>query len=289
MSPTAPPDPSATSTVSPPATATTTGARDHARAMAGTQVDAMPTVPPATATDLPPGVPPTDVLWDEVVAGGGYGWAVLPRGARLRLTDTHGDACAALLLHRADHPTERLNVADTVKVQWQAYLGEGALLLSGMGRVLAAVVEDTSERHDALCGTTTAPANEARYGEGAPHTACPNGRDHLALALTKAGRSRREVAPNINLFKGVTVEPDGALTFAGEPRPGAHVELRAEMPLLVSVANVPHPLDRRPAYTATALRVTAWRGDPAAIDDPARTATPEAERAYAATDMEMSR
>ena len=49
------------------------GRRDHARAMAGTVVDAMPTVPAV-------GGRPTsrrastaaDVLWDEVVAGGGY-------------------------------------------------------------------------------------------------------------------------------------------------------------------------------------------------------------------------
>jgi urea carboxylase-associated protein 2 len=272
-----------------PATATTTGARDHARAMAGTRVEAMPTVPPSAATDLRSGVDPADVLWDEVVAGGGYSWAVLPRGTRVRFVDTHGDACVALLLHRADHATERLNVADTVKVQWQAYLGAGSLLLSDMGRVLAAVVEDTSGRHDALCGTTTARANVARYGEGAPHTACPNGRDHLALALTKAGRSRREVAPNVNLFKGVTVEPDGALAFAGDPRPGTAVELRAEVPLLVSLADVPHPLDPRPTYTVSSVRVTAWRGEPAAPDDPVRTATPEAERAYLATEQEVAR
>ena len=272
-----------------PSTATTTGARDHARAMAGTRVEAMPTVPPSAASDLPSGVAPGDVLWDEVIAAGGYGWATLPRGARLRLVDVHGDACAGLLLHRADHPTERLNVADTVKVQWQAYLGPGALLLSDMGRVLASIVEDTSGRHDALCGTSTARSNTDRYGEGAPHTACPNGRDHLALALTKAGRSRRDIAPNVNLFKGVTVAEDGSLAFSGEAAPGAAVVLRAEVPLLVTVVDVPHPLDPRPDYTVTPLRVTAWRGEPAAGDDPARPATPEAERAYLATEQEMAR
>ena len=84
-------------------------------------------------------------------------------GAKLRLTDLDGDTCAGLGLHRADRPAERLNVADTVKVQWQAYLGPGSLLLSGQGRVLAAVVEDTSGRHDAFCGTSTRAANAARY------------------------------------------------------------------------------------------------------------------------------
>ncbi|HEV7722675.1 MAG TPA: urea amidolyase associated protein UAAP1 [Iamia sp.] len=272
-----------------PGTATTLGARDHARAMAGTVVDAMPTLPPRTATDRPGGVDPADVLWDEVVASGGYTSLVLPAGARLRLTDVDGDACAGLLLHRADRPAERLNVADTVKVQWQAYLGPGSLLLSGQGRVLAAIVDDTSGRHDALCGTSTKGANAARYGDGAADGPCPNGRDHMALALAKHGLGRGDVAPCIDLFKGAPVGPDGSLGWDGDVRPGAYVELRAELPLIVTVVDVPHPRDPRPDYTVTALRVTAWRGAPAAEDDPVRTATPEATRAYLATEREAGR
>ena len=257
--------------------------------MAGTVVEAMPTMPASGAAGLPAGVDPASVVWDEVVAPGGYSAAALPRGTRLRLTDLYGDACAGLLLHRADRPSERLNVADTVKVQWQAYLGPGSLLLSDMGRVLAAIVADTSARHDAFCGTTTFRANEARYGDGAPDGPCPNGRDHFGVALAKFGLTRRDVAPNVNLFKGARVAADGTLVFDGEPVPGAHVELRCELPLLVTVVNVPHPVDPRPEYTVTSLRLTAWRGEPASADDPVRTATPEATRAYLATEQEASR
>jgi urea carboxylase-associated protein 2 len=268
-----------------PSTATTHGARDHARAMAGTVVGAMPTVPATAATDLPEGVEPADVLWDEVVPGGGYTWRVLPRGSRLRITDLEGDACVGLLLHHHGQPTERLNVADTVKVQWQAYPGPGSLLLSDLGRVLAAVVEDTSGRHDTFCGTTNRLANERRYGDGAPDGPNPNGRDHFAVALTKAGLSRRDVAPNVNLFRGVTVAPDGEIELHPAPRrQPAHVTLRAEVDLLVTLVDVPHPLDDRPEYTVTPVRVTAWRGEPAAEDDPIRTATPEGLRAYLNTE-----
>jgi urea carboxylase-associated protein 2 len=270
-------------------TATTHGARDHARSMAGTRVETMPTVPATAAADLPDGVDAARVLWDEVVAGGGYASAALPRGARLRLTDLHGDACAGVLLHRAGRPTERLNVADTVKVQWQAYLGAGRVLLSDMGRVLAAIVEDTSGRHDAFCGTSNRAGNEARYGDGAPDGPCPNGRDHFGVALAKHGLERRDIAPNVNLFKGVRVDDDGSLRFDGDPRPGAHVDLRCELPLLVTVVNVPHPVDPRPSYTVTSLRVTAWRADPAAANDPVRTASPEAERAYLNTEQDAAR
>ena len=68
---------------------------------------------------------------------------MLARGTRIRLTDTVGTACANVLLWRADAPWERLNVADTVKVPWQAYIGAGHPLLSDQGRVLATVVAVT--------------------------------------------------------------------------------------------------------------------------------------------------
>ena len=261
----------------PPAgTATTTGARDHARAMAGSVVETMPTVPA-----------PDGLTWDEVVAGGGYTALRARRGTRIRLTDLEGDACAGLLLHRADQPSERLNVADTVKVQWQAYLGAGSLLLSDMGRVLATVLEDTSGRHDTFCGTTNARTNAERYGDGDPDGDQPNGRDHFGVALTKLGLERRDIAPNVNLFAAVRVEDDGRLTFEPGGEAGARVVLRCELPLLVSIVNVPHPLDARPSYSASPLRVTAWDGAPAGADDPHRTATPEATRAFLATEREV--
>jgi urea carboxylase-associated protein 2 len=272
-----------------PSTATTHGAREHARSQAGTLVEAMPTIPASGATDLPAGVSGDAVLWDQVVAGGGYTSAALPRGARLRMTDLQGDACAGLLLHRRDAPSERLNVADTVKVQWQAYLGAGQLLLSDMGRVLAAIVEDTSGHHDTFCGTTTRRSNEARYGDGAPDGPSPNGRDHFGVALAKHGLSRRDIAPNVNLFKGVRVADDGTLHLDADPRARAHVELRLELPTIVTLVNVPHPIDARSSYTVTPLRVTAWRGLPSGPDDPIRHASPEGQRAYLNTDQAAAR
>ncbi len=268
-----------------PGTATTHAARDHARAMHGTRVDTMPTVPPSTTPDLPLGVPAGDMRWEETVAGGGYTSLLLARGSRLRLVDLDGDCCAGVLLHRADTPTERLNVADTVKVQWQAYPGAGQLLLSDMGRSMATILTDTSARHDALCGTTNLAANAARYGDGAVDGPTPNGRDLFALARAKHGLSRRDVAPNVNLFRGVRVRPDGSLELAPPSTAGSEVVLRCDLDVLVTIVNVPHPIDERPAYTAGRLRVTAWQSTPAAADDPARTASPEAERAHHNTDL----
>lgn len=255
-------------------------ARDHARAMAGTVVEAMPVLPPV-AEDTPAGVAADDLVWEETIAAGGYATRRLSRGTRLRLVDIKGDACASLLLFNAEMPTERLNVADTVKVQWNAYLGQGKLLLSDMGRVLMSIVEDDAGTHDAFCGTSNAASNAARYGEGRNSGSFPNGRDRLLLGAAKHGLQRRDVHPCVNLFKGAAIEADGTIVPDVGPFPaGRRMVLRAEMDVIVVIANCPHVLDPRPEWTSTPLRATAWRGPVTPQDDPIRMATPEGLRAY---------
>lgn len=266
-------------------TSTPLSARAHARAMAGTVVETMPTIPATGAADPPAGVDPADIVWAETLGAGGYASRVLRRGTRLRLTDLEGDACVSLLVYNATNPIERLNVADTVKVQWNAYLGEGSLLLSDMGRVLMSIVRDTSGRHDTFAGCSNERLNVAKYGEGANHSRCPNARDRFLLALAKHGLGRKDVMPNVNLFKGVRVAVDGSMTVETEgARPGDHVELRAEMEVLVVLVNTPHVLDDRPRYTATPVRLIAWRGPATGADDTIRRSTPEALRAFENTE-----
>jgi urea carboxylase-associated protein 2 len=255
-------------------------ARDHARAMGGTVVDAMPILPPI-ASDLPSGVTAEDLVWEETIAPGGYSTRRLTRGSRLRMIDLKGDACASLLVFNAEMPSERLNVADTVKVQWNAYLGAGKLLLSDMGRVMMTLLEDGAGTHDAFSGTSNAATNAAKYGDGRNSSPYPNGRDRFLLGAAKHGLQRRDVHPCINLFKGTRIEEDGTITpVVGPFEPGRELVLRAEMDVIVVIANCPHVLDPRADYTVTPLRLTAWRGAVTPADDPARNATPEGLRAF---------
>lgn len=259
-------------------------AREHARAQAGTRVDAMPILPPV-ATDLPAGVAAEDLLWEETLAPGGYATRRLSRGARLRLIDTDGDACASLNIFNVEMPNERLNVADTVKVQWNAYLGAGKLLLSDMGRVLASIIEDGAGTHDTFCGVSNAAGNLRRYGEGRNSGIYPNGRDRLILGAAKHGLTRRDVHPCVNLFKGTRIEADGTITpLIGPFAAGRTVTLRCEMEVVVVIANCPHVLDPREGWYSTPLRATAWRGPVTPETDPVRNATPEGLRAYLNTE-----
>jgi uncharacterized protein YcgI (DUF1989 family) len=213
-----------------PSTNSTDGARSHARGQAATARLRVP--------EAPAGV---DVTWAEAIPPGSYATRVLGRGSRLRLADPEGGACAHLLMFRADASWERLNVADTVKVPWQAYLGAGHPLLSDQGRVLATIVSDTSGRHDALCGMTEA------------------GRAQMLLGVHKHGMDVRDVAPSVSFFKGVRVGDDGGLAFTGSAGAGTAVDLLVQLTVVVVLANTAHPLDPSPAVTD--LDVVAWRAD----------------------------
>lgn len=214
-------------------TASTDGARTHARSQAsGAQMRV-----PAT----PDGIDPARLVWAESVPSGSYTTRVLGRGSRLRLIDPEGSACAHLLLFRADASWERLNVADTMKVPWQAYLGTGHPLLSDQGRVLATVVADSSGHHDLLCGMT------------------PAGQSAMLLAAGKHGMDVRDIAPSASFFQGVRAARDGSLEFTGSAGPGAAVDLLIHLPVVVALVNTPHPLDPRAATTD--LDVLAWRAD----------------------------
>ena len=267
--------------MTPPDTSDPSAARAHARSMAGTKVEAMPILPASAARDLPEGVHPEAMLWEETIAAGGYAGRRIDRGARLRLIYLNGDACVSLLAFNAEQPVERLNIADTLKVQWNGYLRAGRLLLSDMGRVLMSLLQDTAETHDGFCGASNLAANTRKYGDGFNHGAHPNARDRLSLGVAKFGLGRKDIHPCLNLFKAVRIHDDGTTApDIGPFAPGRQVTLRAEMDLIVVMANCPHVLDPRPSYSVTPVRATAWRGPITPPDDPIRNATPEGLRAF---------
>jgi uncharacterized protein len=255
-------------------------ARADARAQGGQVADAMPYLPASSTPYPPPGIEPSTLTWAETVAGGNYTHKVVARGTRIRLEDVTGAACAHVLLYNVLEPWERLNVADTMKIPWQAYLTTGHPLLSGDGRVLATIVADESGQHDALCGTSTPAANQRKYGDSAPQGPSPSGRELFTLAAAKHGLTPRDLPPSVSFFKGIKAKPDGSLEFTGTAGEGKSVELLAELPLIILIANVPHPVDPSPAYHCGLLRVHAWRETPTRPGDPRWAATPEAHRAY---------
>jgi hypothetical protein len=234
-------------------------------------------LPPPTTIDGAP-IAALDVISDETIPGGWYTSLSLKRGEALRLVDLDGTSTAAFFAWSAADPSERLNPADTIKIQWTAKLGKGRILFSDMGRALVSIVEDTTDgAHDALAGGSNAASTLARYGVGAFR----NTRDNLVLAATKLGLSRRDLSTLVSFFAPVGVRDGGDFVWSAAAKtPGAFVDLRAEMDLLVALSFAPHPLDPSLTYSPGRIRLVRHRLPEAGPDDCCRTATAEAARAF---------
>ena len=216
----------------------------------------------------------------ETIPGGWYWSTILKRGDVLRIATPHGPAAVAAVAWALPDTSERLNYADTVKIQWTAALGKGRVLFSDMGRVMLSIVEDSCGAHDAIAGGST-PASVRALGANAPRR---NTRDNFLIAAGKHGLSRRDVPPCISFFAPVGTDPDGRLVWHAEKRQtGDFVDLRAEMDLLVALSNCPHPLDPDQSLPP-AVEAVRFRAPLPGADDLCRTATIEASRGFDNTD-----
>jgi uncharacterized protein len=236
-------------------------------------------LPPATALDGAP-IAPDAIISRETVPAGWYAIVRLRRGEALRIVDDEGVSSVSLIGWREEDSSERINCADTVKVQWTAAIAKGRVILTDMGRVLLSVIEDTSGAHDLLMGGSTAASTAAAYGEPTRNT-----HDNFVGAAAKLGLGLRDIPPCATFFAPVMVRPDGRFVWsAGRKLAGDFVDLRAEMNLLLAVSNCAHPLDpARPAATA-AITLMRHHAPPPGGDDPCRTTSPEAARAFIFTD-----
>jgi urea carboxylase-associated protein 2 len=218
------------------------------------------------------------IIHREIIPGGWYWTTRLNCGEALRLITTGGASSIGLLAWSAADTSERLNHADTIKVQWAASLRKGRVILSDMGRVLFSIVEDTTGgAHDALAGGSTTATNEARYHT----TTLRNTRDNFILAAGKIGLDRRDVHPCISFFAPVNVDAEGRFQWDPSRRQtGDFIDLRAEMDVLVALSNCPHPLDPSPTYAPGDAEIVRYRTGRVGDDDLCRTASAEAARAF---------
>lgn len=219
-----------------------------------------------------PAPAPLGVLREQVIPGGWYTTFSMRAGEVLRLQAGGLGSSLSLAAWAAADRTERLNLPDTVKVQWTTELRKGRVLFSDMGRVMLSITEDSSGAHDALTG------GSGPSGEGTPKER--NTRENMILAAAKLGLDRRDMPMLFTLFAPVRVDAAGRFFWNAALLSGADwVDLRAEMPLMLALSNTRHPLDPTegdvPPVTAT---LQAAR--PVGPDDLCRTATAEAMRGF---------
>ena len=232
---------------------------------------------------------PEAPLFTKTLTHSGMWSGVIGRCKTLRLTDLEGCANVSLLLYKADVPTERYNMPDTLKGQHIFYLRHPYCLHSDMGRVLASITADTVGWHDTVCGCSDAASVAAKYGVKNYQTARNdyhrNGRDCFLIELAKWGLGPRDLVPNLNLFSKVVSDEAGRLTFvSNHSPPGAYIDLRLELDTLVVLNTCQHPLDPDSTYHPRTVRLDVFPVTSRPTNDPCRHSRPENERAFRNTE-----
>jgi len=236
-------------------------------------------LPEATALDGAP-IPSAEVIGSEEIPAGWYETVRLRRGEALRIVDISGAASASLIGWCETDTSERINCADTAKVQWSATLSKGRVILSDMGRVFLSLIEDTSGAHDLLVGGSTPASTLAASGAASRNT-----HDNFVAAASKLGLGLRDIPSCVSFFAPVSLDAKGRFVWnAPRKRGGDFVDLRAEADLMLVISNCVHPLDPARPAVGGPVSLVRHRAPPVAADDPCRTMSPEIIRAFEFTD-----
>jgi urea carboxylase-associated protein 1 len=202
---------------------------------------------------------PVSATLDRVILSGEGCALPIHAGSRLRIVDLEGNQAVDTLLYELNDPRERYDACATIREQGGIYLSVGSRLLSSEGRALATIVEDTCGRHDTLGGACSCESNQTRYALDKRHMHSCRDTFLLELARWGGGLGKRDLSHNINFFMNVPVTPEGGLSFAdGISAPGRHVELRAELDLLVLISNCPQLNNPCNGWDPTPIRLLGW-------------------------------
>lgn len=178
------------------------------------------------------------IRYDEIIEARAA-WARLMRvGEVLRVIDVGGNQAVDFLVYSAHDTSKRYSAPDTIVAQGGIFLVTGSQLMSSDGNPMMTILDTNCPRHDTIGGACSRESNSLRYGHHTAHQhACV---DNFLSAGARYGLGKRDLVSNINWFMNVPVGDDGTLGIVdGLSAPGLHVELRAEMDVIVLISNCP--------------------------------------------------
>lgn len=190
----------------------------------------------------------------------GDGWMhVVKKDQIIRITDLNGNQAVDTIFLNANNIEERYHSTNTIRSQKNVYISSGTKIRSNDNNVMMTVVADTCGRHDTLGSACSCESNTVRYALNKRYMhSC---RDIFLKSLLDWGQGmdKRDQVCNINFFMNVPVNPEGGSNFEdGLSEPGKYVELRAEMDIIVLVANCPQLNNPCNAYNPTPVEMSIW-------------------------------
>jgi len=176
----------------------------------------------------------------------------LQPGQYLTVVDIEGQQAVDFLCYDTEHPVDRLNLPNTVKLNGSLYVTTGTRLYSDRARTMFSVVEDTCGMHDTLAGCCSSEMDELRYGVVTGESC----RDNFASELARWDLAPAEIVSNVNLFMRVEFGADGRVAIVDSiSKPGDFVTLRADMPVLAVLSNCPQQNNPSAGFAPTPIEV----------------------------------
>ncbi len=157
----------------------------------------------------------------------------VPAGQTLRVSSPTGGQVADLAAFVAADPSEWLSSGRTIDYGGTIYVSTGSVLYSNRSTPLLTITADTAGRHDFLITPCSSEMFQRLYG-AVGHPSCF---ENLARHLAPFGIEPDQIPTTLNLFMVVTADPTSGRITISPPSsaPGDHVDLRAEMDVIVGV------------------------------------------------------
>lgn len=207
---------------------------------------------------------PSSVKWSKIIK----------RGQTIQLKALDENASLSAMFYNASNVYERFNSADTVKIQWNAFLNKNKVLFSEMGRVLFAITQDSTDGlFDTLGGISNPRIIKENFKENATYESCRNAyyksdRENFLIELGKYGMGKKDMIPALNLFRKVDVKEGYKLEL--NPRcakKGDVIELTALMDVLLILSNTPHSMDKTGVYNPSDIEISIFESVPFKDED----------------------
>lgn len=201
---------------------------------------------------------PRPAIRDEIVPAKGFIAIEAQQGQTVRIEDVEGQQAIDLVCYNLDDLSEKFWAAHTAKINGTIYISKGHVLYSDQARPMLTIVEDTVGVNDIICGSCSYALDLVRYGEDKAYAkGCM---DLFEESIRLWGLERKDVPMCFNIFLDYPVEAGGNVAIDKDPvsKPGDHVDLRAEMNLLVSITACPQENNPCNGYNPTPIRVAVY-------------------------------
>ena len=158
----------------------------------------------------------------------------LKKGHICRVIDVEGKQVADLVAFSKYNPKERLSTGATIDNNSSLNIRIGDYLFSNKYNKLLKIVADTVKKHDLLYPACSQAMYRSQYSTTEYHPSCL---ENLSKTLKEYEITEEQIPGPFNVFMNTSVDRKGDLKV-GEPlsKAGDHIELRAEMDLIIAVA-----------------------------------------------------